>query len=102
MQKKASKKNNKFAGMRNVRKDIKIDHASFVEGYKLSVTFNTGEIKIVDFGNFITENKFPFLTKYKEQKYFKNFKIEEGNIVWGKDWDLIFPIKQIYNGRILL
>ena len=28
------------------------------------------------------------------------FKIENGNIVWGEDWDLIFPIEQLHQGRI--
>ena len=31
---------------------------------------------------------------------FKQFKIESGNLVWGKNWDLIFPVNQLYRGTI--
>ena len=26
--------------------------------------------------------------------------IENGNIVWGKNWDLMFPIEQLYSGSL--
>jgi len=28
------------------------------------------------------------------------FTIDNGNIVWGKNWDLIFPVEPLYAGRI--
>jgi hypothetical protein len=28
------------------------------------------------------------------------FKIEDGNIVWGKNWDLIFPAHELHAGKI--
>ena len=28
------------------------------------------------------------------------FTIDNGNIVWGKNWDLIFPVEHLYSGRI--
>lgn len=30
---------------------------------------------------------------------FRTFKIVEGNIVWGDDWDLIFPMEKLYRGK---
>ena len=30
----------------------------------------------------------------------EKFTIDDGNIVWGKDWDLIFPIEQLFSGVI--
>ena len=30
---------------------------------------------------------------------FRTFKIVEGNIVWGDDWDLIFPMENLYRGK---
>jgi hypothetical protein len=26
--------------------------------------------------------------------------LEDGNIVWGEDWDLIFPIEQLHQGIV--
>jgi hypothetical protein len=31
---------------------------------------------------------------------FKKFRIENGNLVWGKDWDMIFPLYDLYPGRV--
>ena len=55
---------------------------------------------IVDFTEFINSNNKEVLSKYKISAHFKNFKIEQGNIVWGKNWDLIFPVLDLYKGRI--
>ena len=44
-----------------------------------------------------TGNKY---NKYLDERKFRQFKIEDGNIVWGKNWDLIFPIEQLHRGRI--
>ncbi len=37
---------------------------------------------------------------YLDESEFKKFKIEDGNIVWGENWDLIFPVEQLYSGAI--
>ena len=31
---------------------------------------------------------------------FRRFEIEDGNIVWGKSWDLVFPVEQLHAGVI--
>ena len=31
---------------------------------------------------------------------FQKFTIDDGNIVWGEDWDLVFPVEQLYAGAI--
>ncbi len=30
---------------------------------------------------------------------FRTFVIDDGNVVWGEDWDLIFPIENLYIGK---
>ena len=55
---------------------------------------------IVDFGNFFETHSHPQYNKYKKVENFKKFKIENGNVVWGKDWDLIFPVSDLYKGKI--
>lgn len=81
-------------------KSIKIIKAQYFQKYKLKITFNDGTQKIVDFGAFLEKHSHPQFDKYKQLKWFKKFKLENGNVVWGKDWDLIFPIDQVYKGRI--
>ena len=56
---------------------------------------------IVDIGEYIRNNPHPQYNKYLDPRKFKRFAIENGNIVWGKNWDLMFPIEQLYSGEIL-
>lgn len=80
--------------------DICIVSASYVCKKVLDITFSNGVKKMVNFSPFFADNKIEYLEKYKSVSSFKKFKIQDGNIVWGKDWDLIFPIEQIYLGEI--
>jgi len=55
---------------------------------------------VVNVGDFIRQFPHPQYNKYLDERKFRQFKIEDGNIVWGKNWDLIFPIEQLYRGHI--
>lgn len=81
-------------------KNIEVMDATYLDGYRLSIFFNNGKNKVVDFSNFITHTNKEALTKYKNISYFKKFKIEDGNVVWGRNWDLIFPVHELYQGKI--
>ena len=64
------------------------------------MSFNDGFKRIVDFEPFLFAYDRGYYNRYRMLSNFKSFKIEDGNIVWGKDWDLIFPIKELYAGKI--
>jgi hypothetical protein len=81
-------------------KTISILLAKYICPYKLEIIFNDNEIKIIDFSDFILKNRNVQIYKYKDLRRFRHFRIENGNVVWGKDWDLIFPIAQLYKGKI--
>ncbi|MBC7937098.1 MAG: DUF2442 domain-containing protein [Rhizobacter sp.] len=84
----------------SVSNDIAIQNAAYLDGYRISILFNNGKNKIVDFSPFVTNNNKAALSKYKILSNFKKFEIGEGNIVWGKNWDLIFPVYELYQGKI--
>ena len=67
---------------------------------KVKVFFNDNKSQLIDIGDFIRKNPHPQYNKYLDPKKFRKFAIENGNIVWGKNWDLIFPVEQLYQGRI--
>ena len=81
-------------------KAISVSRASYIDGYKLEVEFNDKKKRVVDFANFLNTHSHPQYNKYKKPENFKKFKIENGNIVWGKDWDMIFPVYDLYQGKI--
>ncbi len=79
---------------------IEILSAKYVKQYCIELTFSDAKKEIVDFGKFLNKCSHPQHNKYKELRFFKQFKIESGNIVWGENWDMIFPIEQLYHGKI--
>ncbi len=85
----------------NKVKSIEVKDATYLDGFKLRVAFSDGKNKVVDFSKFITSNNKAALTKYKNSSNFKRFKIENDNIVWGKNWELVFPVHQLYSSRII-
>ncbi len=81
-------------------KTISVTNAEYLSGYKIKIHFNDSNEQIVDLENFFSTHSHPQYNKYKNPEFFKKFKIESGNLVWGKDWDLIFPVYDLYRGRI--
>ena len=67
----------------------------------ISLTFSDNTTKIVDIGDYIRRHPHPQYNKYLDPRKFSRCTIDNGNIVWGKSWDLIFPIEQLHAGTIL-
>lgn len=80
--------------------NIQATQASHVRDLILHIEFSDGTSRIVDFAPFLLAHPHPQYNHYSNPDNFKNFKIEQGNIVWGKNWDLIFPIGQLYQGAV--
>jgi hypothetical protein len=80
--------------------EINVVNAEYVESYKLEILFSNDKKKLVDFSVFLETHSHPQYNKYKKENNFKKFKIENGNVVWGKDWDMIFPVDDLYKGKL--
>lgn len=81
-------------------KAISVTAATYLGGYKLEVVFDDSSKKTIDLEGFFKNHSHPQYNKYKKEENFRKFKIENGNIVWGKNWDMIFPVWDLYKGRI--
>ena len=66
----------------------------------VSLTFSDNTVQTVDIGDFIRRHPHPQYNKYLDPRKFRRFTIDTGNIVWGKNWDLIFPVEHLYAGRL--
>ena len=66
----------------------------------VSLTFSDNTVRTVDIGDFIRRHPHPQYNKYLDPRKFSRFTIESGNIVWGKNWDMIFPVEHLYAGRL--
>jgi hypothetical protein len=81
-------------------KTISVSGAKYVDGFKVELLFNDNKKQVVDFAGFLENNNHPQFNRYKKEENFRKFKIENGNIVWGRDWDMIFPVYDLYKGKI--
>ena len=78
---------------------LKIDSAKYLSDYAIRIKFSDGTDKLVDFKPFLTKSLHPSIKKYLDEKKFSSFSIADGNLNWN-DYDLIFPIWDLYNGKI--
>ena len=78
---------------------LKIDSAKYLSDYAIRIRFSDGKEKLVDFKPFLSKSLHPSIKKYLDEKKFSNFSLTDGNLNWN-DYDLIFPLSDLYNGQI--
>lgn len=81
-------------------KTIAVKEAKYLDEFRIEILFDDNKKRIVDFETFLSSHSHPQFNKYKETENFKRFQIENGNVVWGKNWDMIFPVYDLYKGEI--
>ena len=69
---------------------------------RVMLTFSDNTTQTIDVGDFIRRHPHPQYNKYLKPKFFDQFTLENGNIVWGKNWDLMFPVEQLYAGTLTM
>lgn len=80
---------------------VKIINVEDLGNLQINILFSDDKLQRVNIGEYIRNHPHPQYNKYLDPKKFKNFKIENGNVVWGKNWDMIFPLDQLYKGELL-
>ena len=77
--------------------DIKSDR--YIGDFAIRIYFSDGVSKLVDFKPFLESSLHPSIRKYLDESKFKEYKIIDGNLNWN-DYDMIFPIEDLYQGRV--
>ncbi|HWX18890.1 MAG TPA: DUF2442 domain-containing protein [Candidatus Binatia bacterium] len=80
-------------------KVVRIERVCYAAAYKLRIWFDNGHEVTVDFGPFLKRSLHPSIRAYLDFERFKNFTVEEGMLHWN-DFDLVFPIADLYQGKI--
>jgi hypothetical protein len=78
---------------------IEIKSARYIGDYAIRLNFSDGINRLVDFKYFLEASQHPSIRKYLDEEKFRLFKIVDGNLNWF-DYDLIFPIEDLYKGEI--
>ncbi|SMN02248.1 hypothetical protein SPONN_669 [uncultured Candidatus Thioglobus sp.] len=80
-------------------KTISIIKANYQNDYKISLDFNDGKTRTIDFATFIQKSHHPDIKKYQNLTLFKQFNINHGDLEWN-DYDLAFPINDLYKNTL--
>lgn len=80
--------------------EILVNSAKHLKAHILEIEFSTGERKAVDFASFIFSSGHPDYEKYKTESEFLLYKIIDGNLNWD-DYRMIFPVEDIYSGKLV-
>jgi hypothetical protein len=78
---------------------VVVRKATYLGDYVIRLLFSDKTERAVDFRPFLRRSSHPAVKKYLKEELFKDFKIMHGNLNWN-DYDLIFPIDDLYNGKI--
>ena len=79
---------------------IYVTNARYLHDYTVEVVFNDDTRQVIDFKPQLDALRVPEYQRYRDIEQFKSFTIENGNLVWGEDWDLIFPVDQLYENDL--
>lgn len=75
-----------------------IVQATDLGGLKVHLVFSDGMERTVDVGEFLRKHPHAQHNKYLDPREFAKFKLVDGNIVWGRDGDLMFAIDELHDG----
>lgn len=79
--------------------NLQIYSAKYIGDYAVRLAFNDGTENLVDFKPILTKSLHPTIKKYLDEQLFSDFKIIDGNLNWN-NYEMIFPIIDLYNGKI--
>jgi len=79
---------------------IIIENIEQIEQYKLKFLFNDNTEQCVDFHPFLSASLNPLIRKYLDPNEFSKYTLDKGDLQWN-DYDLCFPIADLYDNRII-
>ena len=78
---------------------ISVEKVIQLSDFKLELKFNDKTRQVIDFYPFLSRSLNPLIRKYLSPEEFSKFEIDEGDLEWN-DYDLCFPIADLYENRI--
>jgi hypothetical protein len=79
-------------------KKIAVQSAVYLKDFEILLSFSNGKQRIVNFLPQFSKLSGAY-SKYFLPNSFKKFIVKNGNIYWGKNEEVIFPVHQLYTGK---
>lgn len=77
---------------------IAVSAAVYLKDFEILLNFDNGEQRIVNFLPLFSKLSGEYL-KYSQMRNFKRFIVKNGNISWGKNEAVIFPVSNLISGN---
>ncbi len=74
--------------------NITIKSAKYIRDFMIALTFTNSETKLFDFLPIFQKYVKGVNIKYFAPQNFRKFIVKNGNIYWGKNEDIIFPVSK--------
>ncbi|MFN2457082.1 MAG: hypothetical protein ABR502_02665 [Chitinophagaceae bacterium] len=82
------------------KKTLEIAAGKYVNDFIIAISFTNGVTRLIDFLPLFHKYVKGENLKYFAPQNFKKFNLKNGNIYWGKNEDVIFPVQDLYNKSI--
>lgn len=79
-----------------MKRGIKIINAEYLGGYLIRITFSDLKVNTFDFESLVMSDK-PDCTQFRDIDKFKKFYIENGDLIFNDNWDMLVPIADLYH-----
>ena len=83
-------------------KQICIDNVEYVDGLMQSLLFSDESSQMIDCSVLFEKHPHTQYNKYKKKSELKKIWLCNGNLIWGKHVDLIFPSNALCFGNLAL
>ncbi|MBD0376860.1 MAG: DUF2442 domain-containing protein [Flavisolibacter sp.] len=81
------------------KQEISVVAARYVSDFSIAVTFSSGQMRVVNFLPLFAKYVKGTNLKYFTPERFKKFIVKNGNIYWGRNEDIIFPVALLYDDK---
>lgn len=78
---------------------VHITDAEYLSPYRIRLLFSDGFQNVVDFQPFLEGSRNPMIRAYLDPEKFSGFIVRDGDLMW-RDYDLCFPIADLYENHI--
>lgn len=84
-------------GKSETAQTLSITKAFFISEHNVLLSFSNNKQKIINFKPLFSKYAKGYYAKYSSKINFRRFKVANGNISWGENEDIIFPVSFLYN-----
>ncbi len=86
---------------KNKEENITVLAARYINDFSIAISFSSGQTQLVNFLPLFEKFVKGDNLRYFAPERFRKFIVKNGNIYWGRNEDIIFPVSQLLKNTLL-